>query len=838
MKRRWIAGLTAIFATILVFASCGAPRFRPQSSELEGRILLWHAWSEAEGEALNQALAAFTNLHPDVLIKTQRFAGRAEMEAQYAIAVTTGLGPDIIVLPVDKLPELVQLNGIDNIERYMDEDTRERYPESVLQLVRLNDRTYGLPTALNTMAIYYNRARVENPTNTLSGLIEQASQDTNILLPTNFYDAAWGIQAFGGELFNEEGMVILDQGGFANWLAWLRESRSAPGMIQDTNRDVLRQRFLAGDAGYYFGYARELSEIRAALGAENVGVVTLPAGPIGSAGPFLSADAFFFSTVSSSNQRRIAIALAKFITNAEQSARLMRTVSHVPANQRVRINQRLNPIVATFAAQARAAIPRPTGEQFEQLLALGNEAYVRALESEVSPVEVALSFTNDVNEANGFPARDEPSYACTDIGTIRLYNTWEDEAANAALKEVLARFNEVCPLIIVQVNQATEEEVRAALQGSNGQRTTFALVDQSMLLQLTGDESLITNLTPLVAAETLQRFWPSGLDAMRLQGNLYGLPLSLRTYALYYNRALVSTPAQVLEDFRIQAAEGVPITLDTRFERAFWGIGAFGDQLFNEAYRVVLGEGFANWLIWLRESRDVHGIQLTDDGDALLNQFLNGETAYYVGTPDELARLQDALGPDLGVALLPQGPAGSARPLVRADGFVFRASASESNIDLARETVRYATDVDNQTLLMNEAHRLPVNATVTYADGSPFAVFAEQAQSGYVVPNTTAMRAVERYGDAAYTGVLAEGRDPLEVVAEVVALINEANDLPPLPEETPTAAEPETADETIVDEEATTEQATTNEATTEESIEEATSTPDNESADAAAPASP
>ena len=255
MKRRWIAGLAAIFATILLFASCGAPRFRPQSSDLEGRILIWHAWSEAEDEALNQAISAFTNLHPDVTVRIQRFTSRTEMEMQFDIAVTTGLGPDLIILPIDKLSSLAERGAIDHIERYMDEDTRARYTERVLQLVRYGDRTYGLPMALNTMGLYYNRDLVGTPVNTLEGLLDQANQDTNILLPTNFYDAAWGIQAFGGELFNQEGMVILDQGGFANWLAWLREARSAPGMIQDNNRDVLRQRFMAGEAGYYFGYA-------------------------------------------------------------------------------------------------------------------------------------------------------------------------------------------------------------------------------------------------------------------------------------------------------------------------------------------------------------------------------------------------------------------------------------------------------------------------------------------------------------------------------------------------------------------------------------------------------
>src|SRR5690606_6007904 len=190
MKRRWIAGLAAIFATILLFASCGAPRFRPQSSDLEGRILIWHAWSEAEDEALNQAISAFTNLHPDVTVRIQRFTSRTEMEMQFDIAVTTGLGPDLIILPIDKLSSLAERGAIDHIERYMDEDTRARYSARVLRLVRYGDRPYGLPMALHPMGLDYDRDRVGAPVNTLERLRDQANQDTNILLPANVEDAA------------------------------------------------------------------------------------------------------------------------------------------------------------------------------------------------------------------------------------------------------------------------------------------------------------------------------------------------------------------------------------------------------------------------------------------------------------------------------------------------------------------------------------------------------------------------------------------------------------------------------------------------------------------------
>jgi hypothetical protein len=49
-----------------------------------------------------------------------------------------------------------------------------------------------------------------------------------------------------------------------------------------------------------------------------------------------------------------------------------------------------------------------------------------------------------------------------------------------------------------------------------------------------------------------------------------------------YNRDLVADPAVTLDDLRSQALAGVPVTLDSTFDRAYWGIGAFGGQLADE----------------------------------------------------------------------------------------------------------------------------------------------------------------------------------------------------------------------------------------------------------------
>lgn len=783
MRQSWFAGVLALLGLLLLFASCGPGESPRGSQALSGRILLWHTWADQEGDWLTQVVASFEDLYPGVTVRQQRFASQAELTEQFLAAARSGLGPDLVIMPSAEVQTLARSGSLASLEGLLEEDILTRFMPSTLDMLRVDGALMGMPISLDTQAIYVNRTLVEQPVNSLDGLIAQASQGQTVLLPINFYDAFWGLQAFGGRLFSEDGQVILDQGGFANWVAWLRDARNAPGMIQDTNREVLRQRFVAGDAGYYFGYTTELTGITAALGAENVAVLALPPGPVGSAGPFLSTRAFMLSSASSSNQQRVALELAKFVTNSEQSGRLVRLAGQVPANTRVRINPRLNQIAATFAAQARSAVPVPIRPEYAEVARVGNEAYTRVLEGGEAPVDVAFAVSAAINEANGFAVQATPTLACTGLGTVRLVHTWEDQAEQEALAELVERFRSVCPLIIVQLESMNATQLRARLTGGDGLRPTFALVSQETLRFLAEEPGLLMNMTGIVTAETLQKFHPTALEAMRVNGNLFGIPLNISVDVHYYNTRLVTEPAQLVDDLRAQAAAGVPITLDTRFAHAFWGVGAFGGQLFDGEYRVVLDQGgFADWLTWLRDARDLYGMRLSDDGDELRERFIAGESAYYVGGPQELPELRQAVGAaNLGTSVLPAGPAGTASPLAQVRGFVYLDGASEQQINLARTFARYATDPDAQAFLMEAIDKVPANASVVAPSDGAYAVFTDQFLASRIVPNVRTWRFVEELGDRAYQAVLQEGGDPATVAAEITVQINEAAGFLPIP---------------------------------------------------------
>jgi len=525
-----------------------------------------------------------------------------------------------------------------------------------------------------------------------------------------------------------------------------------------------------------------------------LGVTRLPSGPTGSSGPLLGANAIFFSSLSSSNQQVIGLELAKFLTNSEQSATLMRRGRLVPANRRVRINPRLHPLVAGFAEQAASAVPIPNTDRMDAVWANALDPYNRALEGIITPLEAAATTTRAINEANGFAVGEIEAPACADLGTIRLVHNWEGAAADA-LNAIIARYKTLCPLVIVQSSRDNLDLVRSRW-ARNPEATTnpdMVLASQTWLMSAVAEGITFREIGGLISNEALQRYNPAAVNGMRVQNRLIGIPVTISVHALYFNRSLVESPATVLERLRAQAGEGMPIALPASFVPAYWGVGAMGGALFASDNRAVLDQGgFASWLEWLRRSRDEYGIQPVFDQAELRRLFLAGESAYYVGLPEEMPSLISALGEgNVRVALLPAGPEGNATPFFEASGFYINGRASDNKANIAARFAAFATNTESQTLLLATGALAPANSTVPLDDRPGIATFVDQARTAYPLPNAPEFGAVLTLGDQAYRAVLEQGEDPSAAAAALTRQINEANgfQVDP-PAETPAAATP------------------------------------------------
>lgn len=388
---------------LLTMASCQTTL---PDDELSGRIILWHSWSSAEAAVLEEALAEFQEIHPGVHI-VEFALPEEQILTEFYDAGNDGLGPGLLIGTDSWIGELANSGLIQSL-------SSDGTPPALLDsrnsaLAQYEHQQFGVPLFLAPHALYYNKSLVTKPPESLDELLQEAAAGNRVAFVPRFEEAYWGIQAFGEGLFDAQDRFTLAESGFLEWLNWLDKAQRAPGVILNVDDQSLLELFTSGQIAYYVAGPEKLALISAMIGEQNsfdFGVVPLPGGPQGAAGPLLPAETILFYAFNSPRQTRIANDLAAFLVNRQQSIRFMREIDRVPANPAIWVDRRLYPIVSGFARQAETAVIIPNEIPTELLADVGNRAYVSVLSGALSPVEAVCQFGQEVAAIQGYTAAE------------------------------------------------------------------------------------------------------------------------------------------------------------------------------------------------------------------------------------------------------------------------------------------------------------------------------------------------------------------------------------------------------------------------------------------------
>lgn len=771
----------SIFFCCALLTSCSIGN----SNELTGVVNLWHSWDDEEAAVLNQVLDRFTDIHPDVTVRATVVESE-ELRGRFEQSVAAGLGPDLLLGPSSWIMPLADAGLIQQVGPLLSPDVWDRYLPTAVETVNYQNEIYGIPESLQLAGLYYNKELIEEPALTLEALIQEADQGRRIGMSPAFMDAFWGIQAFGGELFDEDERVILDNGGLANWLAWLKTTLDIPNIVLDKDSQTLTALFAEGELAYLVAGSRLRKDLEEQLGEAVLGVAPLPSGPINAAGPFLNTDSFMLSIASSPRQVEAAVSLATFITNAEQQTLLMRRAGSIPTNTRVRNNPSIDQVAYAFRTQARNAVPFRNSPNMEAVVRLGDDAFNRSLQGVAEPNVTAQELTSEINIANGFTVEEVVVDRCTGAGSLSIW-LGEGLPESGALSNITELFIQDCPAIEVELTVFPPEEMSERLLSTGiRSRPDLMLIPNQWVTALVLSD-VLQPLGRFIEPDELQTYHPVGLETLRSNGQLYGIPFVLMPQALYMNQALASESVQALSDIIPQGQEGKQLGLSLSFVEAYWGVSAHGGNLFAEDGRLILDDGgMTAWLTWL-EAAKANSALVTDlDMMDLRARFATGELAYLVDRPEALANVEEALGDDLQVIRLPSGPVADAEPLLLTAGLAVRQDISTEQTELAMEFIDYATNQESQTAIAETERLLPAIIGVALEPADPLSVFAEQAGSSTVYPNRIEMVAVEELGRRFYTNILEENQiengsspDVDTTVRDIVADINKANGFEP-----------------------------------------------------------
>jgi arabinogalactan oligomer / maltooligosaccharide transport system substrate-binding protein len=424
---RWLGLLWCVIVLCLMVAACNdatptpTPPALPQGNaapavtalstpaasptptpDLSGRIVLWHSWAEADGEALAAILAAFQQNYPNLTVETL-FVAYNDLPQSYADAVLAGAGPDVVLSAGWWLDDMIAAGVVQPLNDSLTVQELTSYWPAALDHLRRNGQLYGLPTHVELVGLFYNRALVpaERLPATTADLLALAGENPQqgSGLYASLYHLYWGLPAYGAQLFDDAGRVILDRNaGTAEYLAWLAAMEQTPGVFVDVDYGMLLDRFKKGEFAFFVDGPWAIDELRAALG-ENLAVAPLPGGPAGPARPWLSAEGVFLNPRSTLEQQTLALAFARFVTGPTAGQLLARQARRLPANLTAGVGD--DPLLQGFIQQADAADPMPAIPEMTNVWGYGGDMIVKVLNGVGDPTTVVAETTTLINEANG-----------------------------------------------------------------------------------------------------------------------------------------------------------------------------------------------------------------------------------------------------------------------------------------------------------------------------------------------------------------------------------------------------------------------------------------------------
>jgi maltose-binding protein MalE len=398
------AGGQAVDAAAGASGAAGAQQVQTPPTptpEPVGRIVLWHSWGSGDGDALTAILSSFQARYPQVTVDTL-FVAEPDLPKAYADAVLAGSGPDLVVAPTWWLSDFVDLGVVQPLDMSVDAATLDGFWPAAVDNLRWEGQLYGLPTDFELVSLYVNTALAPGgaPATTADMLAQaQAAPTQGAGLYNSLYHLYWGLPAYGGQLFDEGGAAVLDQGGdVAGFLAWLRQMSQTQGSYVDSDYGMLLDRFKKGEFAYFVDGPWAIDELSAALGP-GLAVASLPAGPNGPAQPWLHADGVMLNPRVAPEQQRLALLFAQHLTSAESGASLSSLARRLPANRNSAIGD--NPLLQGFMNQAANAEAMPNRPEMEEVWGYAGDMVVKVVDGGADPLATVQETTALINEANG-----------------------------------------------------------------------------------------------------------------------------------------------------------------------------------------------------------------------------------------------------------------------------------------------------------------------------------------------------------------------------------------------------------------------------------------------------
>lgn len=217
-----------------------------------------------------------------------------------------------------------------------------------------------------------------------------------------------------------------------------------------------------------------------------------------------------------------------------------------------------------------------------------------------------------------------------------------------------------------------------------------------------------------LSAQEQRSFRPSYLQHLRYRGQQLGVPLAVIAPLACFDRKRMPQPPQTFSDLIFLGQKGHSIGLNYGVSGLDELMSGFNVTLFPQSNsRSSHEKGVLRALQWMREANLQPHISFVADDEELRRGLEHGRFEWVPCSSGWLPTLRQALGPNLGIAVLPAGPAGPSRPLARIPTWAFGAQSSPTQRQLTKQFLMFASNIVNQRNMALELGTvLPVNPAI------------------------------------------------------------------------------------------------------------------------------
>jgi len=396
MTKKILPVLSLLLVAAMLLAACApAAAAEPTKAPEAVTINIWHGYIETEEATFGKAVDAFMAANPGIKIELLAVPFD-QLQNKFQTEAAAGSGPTMIMGPQDRMAGYAAaglLAAIDEAAPFL----KNLVPASV-EGGKVAGTLVGVPVNNKVVALVYNKKLVSAEPKDFDELLAMAKTGGMAITADWFHNYMWG-PAFGAKFFDANNKVTVDSPEGAAAYEFFAGVCKSEGVTCDGNDGDMDTLFRQGKAAFRIQGPWASGDFIKDLGAENVGVMAVPAIP-GKAAPRPWNQSEMASINVNAKPEHVAAALKflEYFTSADVQKEFLNAANWIPANASVDVSS--NPVVGGFLNQVPNSDPFPVVAELGATWDPMGNAITQLREGVKTPQEALTEAAALINTAN------------------------------------------------------------------------------------------------------------------------------------------------------------------------------------------------------------------------------------------------------------------------------------------------------------------------------------------------------------------------------------------------------------------------------------------------------